>query len=148
MANPDLLKHLRDYLIANGVGRDPRVAGAEPPIWLNPRDGAPAPGEKNGVENDAAAMISLFNTGGVVAPPYEQSVWRYETVDIWLRTITAPRANDLDWEIEPLLVDKWNIDIGTLAVIEVKKWRALQTLGFDEASGWTGNVSYIFQLYV
>ncbi len=47
--NPDLLLGIRAYLTTQGLVRDPRVAGAAPPLWITPTHGTPAPGEAVGL---------------------------------------------------------------------------------------------------
>ena len=80
--------HLADYLIAQGIGRSPRTAGALPPIWRQPRLGTPAPGEgTNPTERGTDAVIGLAHTGGLPAARQEKD-WRSDVIDVWLRTTT------------------------------------------------------------
>lgn len=142
----DLLTHLRDYLVAEGIARVPRVAGAAPPLWIEPRNGAVAPGESPGndpAEANADAVISLFFTGGVVQPPYE-SFWRKDVVDFWLRVSKAPTALELDKQLRAALTDKRAWDMAGLEVIESEQWRALGRLD-SGPQGFTYVTAYIIE---
>jgi hypothetical protein len=159
MPNVELLTHLRDYLIANSLVRDPRVAGADPPFWRAPADGAIAPGEKSGTENDNLLVVSAFRQPGPTPPVFEQPHWRYAVVDLWLRTASQPAAWQLDEAIRPLLVGvgapKQGFDMAGLNVIEASQFRDLQPLGKVDGETSTGaridvftlQTSYVFQLY-
>lgn len=142
-----LLDYLRDHLIGETVVRDPRTAGALPPFWREPRNGAPAPGEGSSpVEIGADATVSAFLTGGIPSRPYE-SFWRKDIVDLWVRTKTAPTAIQLDAQIRAALIDKRAWDMAGLLIIESEQWRPFQRLGSD-AQGFTYVVSYLFETYV
>jgi hypothetical protein len=71
-----LLDHVRSHLIAQGLVRDPRVAGSLPPCWRQPANGTPAPGEgTNPTEIGADAVIGLVHSGGIASLRLE-SAWR------------------------------------------------------------------------
>lgn len=142
-----LLDHLRDYLVGLDIVRYPRLPGSLPPMWLEPKAGAPAPGEgRNEVERGPDATVSAFLTGGIPQQPYE-SFWRRDTVDIWLRTTTAPIAFDLDARLRAVLSDQRNFNMAGERIISSEQWRALQRLGSDE-QGYTFIVSYLIEQYV
>lgn len=142
-----LLDSLRQHLIDEGIVRDPRVAGALPPFWREPRLGAPAPGEgSTATEIGPTVVVSAFMSGGVPARPYE-AFWRRQTVDLWLRTKTAPQAFDIDSSIYAVLADRRNWNMAGLLVIQSRQWRELQRLGSDE-QGFTYIASYLFETYV
>ena len=141
-----LLDRLRQYLIDEGVVRSPRTAGSEPPMWLEPKLGAPAPGEgENPTEVGPTITVSAFLGGGIPARPYE-AFWRRQTVDLWLRTRTAPQAFDIDSSIYAAIADRRNWGMAGLLVIESRQWRELQRLGSDE-QGFTFIASYLFETY-
>lgn len=153
MPVPDLLTAIRDYLATENLGRDPRVAGSTHPIWREPRDGAIAPGEKNGDENDNDLVISIYLTGGVPQGYFEDAVWRKDSVDFFLRSRTAALA----FEYEPALtlafvrddsapVPRTNWNMAGLQVIESSLWRPLQPIDRGE-QGYTYVVSYLFETY-
>ena len=97
MATYNLLRHISDYLIAQNLVRDPKVAGPQTggpyPLWLEPRLGAPGPrGEKEAVEvwtNDDMA-VSAYRDGGI--PPPRGAPWRTLFVEFWLRSKNPPIA--------------------------------------------------------
>jgi hypothetical protein len=162
MPNTELLTHLRDYLAAPAQGslvRDPRVAGAAPPFWRSPGEGAIAPGEKTGDENDDRLVVSAFRQPGPTSPVAEQPHWRYAVVDLWIRATVQPQAWELDAAIRPLLVGvgapKQSFDMAGLTVIAASQFRELQPLGRVEGTTSAGakiivfgfTSSWLFQLY-
>jgi hypothetical protein len=141
----ELLPHLRDFLIAANLVRKPSVAGAKPPLWLDPRDGVPAPGEgKNAVEIDADVVLGAFQVTGIPRPPYEQSVLRIDAVDIWLRTRMAPFAYRTSDAIIAALADQRAFDLAGLTIVECLLFRPLQRLGSDE-NGFDFTMQFTFE---
>jgi hypothetical protein len=153
---------LRDFLAAPAQGslvRDPRVAGAPPPFWRAPGEGAIAPGEKVGDENDDLLVVSAFRQPGPTSPVIEQPHWRYAVVDLWIRAAVQPQAWELDAAIRPLLVGvgaaKQGFDMAGLTVIAASQFRELQPLGRVDGTTSTGakiivftfQASYMLQLY-
>lgn len=158
--NPDLLTHLRDFLIAESIVRDPRTAGTDPPFWRNP-PGAIGSGEKSGTERDAGVVVSAFLTDGVVPPPTDAPHLRRDVVTIRVRTAAGPgtgitawgskAALDFDWRLRAALVgdafgkrEGWTM--AGLELVSTELWRALGLVtagdeGFDYSTG------YIFTLY-
>jgi hypothetical protein len=152
-----ILDHLRTYLIANGVGRDPRVAGAAPPIWRQPAAGTPAPGEpphsgsSSSVEIGDPAVIGLMRTGGIPQSPQEVE-WRRDIVDIWIRSRTWPQTESTWNAIRLLLIgthaqSRQGWTMSGLAVIESQEWRTLSLLDSDPAQGFTSQAAVLFQTY-
>ncbi len=142
-----LLDALRNHLIGQGIVRKPAVAGAAPPLWLEPDEGAPAPGEgTTATEINAGAVLAAFLTGGIAPERYETFI-RRDTVDIWIRTRTAPIAFDLDARVRRELADRRNWNMGGMRVIESSQFRPLQRLASDRAQGGTRIVSYLFATY-
>lgn len=139
-----LLEHFRDHLVSAGVVRIPRVAGTVPPLWLEPRDGAPAPGDKTGTE-DSSTVLSAFLTGGLASRPYE-SFMRTDIVDVWVRATQAPAVFDLETGLRAAIIDKRAWDMAGLTVIESLQWRPLQRLGSD-AQGFTFVCAFTFQIF-
>jgi hypothetical protein len=60
-----ILTVFRQELVNAALVRPPSVAGALPPMHVEPIDGAPAPGEREGVEDNAALVTSIFYSGDV-----------------------------------------------------------------------------------
>lgn len=138
--------HLRTFLIAEGLGRDPRVAGATPPIWRQPAEGTPAPGEKSGTEVGPTVVLGLVHSGGIPAPRHEVE-WRRDIVDIWIRTLTWPQAEQTYAGLRSALVDKRNWLMGSITVIESLEWRALALLASDGKQGYTSQAAVLFESY-
>lgn len=140
-----LSDRVRAELITQGIVRDPRVAGALPPCWRNPRDGIPAPGEGTGVEIGPTAVVGLIKSGGLTSHRFEKE-WRYDIVDIWIRTTTWPIGETIYSQIRDALIDKRNWYCGTLHVIESVEWRPHQALDSDN-QGFTSQAAVLFQTY-
>lgn len=140
-----LLTALRDHLAGEGIVREPGVAGPAAPMWLEPRQGVPAPGDKQPPERGDDAVLGAFVTGGI--PPRAYESWqRRPIVDLRFRTINAVRAHELDELIRAQLIDRRNWLMGGLRVIESQLWRDFQPLIFDEQA-FTYVAAYVFQLY-
>ena len=126
--------HLYEHLVSNGIGRSPRTAGALPPIWRQPRLGTPAPGEgTNATERGTDAVIGLAHTGGLPAARQEKD-WRSDVIDVWLRTTTWPKAEQLYAQIRAVTLDRSNVALGGITVMIIEEWRPLQLLDSDEQS--------------
>jgi hypothetical protein len=131
----ELLPPLRDYLIAQNLVRKPSVAGAKPPLWLDPRDGVPEPGAgANATEIGADVVLGAFQVMGFARPPYVQQYLRTDCVDIWIRARTAPLAYQTADPIIDALADKRQFALASLTIIECLLFRPLQRLGSDENS--------------
>lgn len=155
----DLLTSVRDYLIEKDLGRDPRVAPSDPvgnahPIWRDPRDGAIAPGEAPGDENDPDLVISIYRPGGVPQGYFEDAVWRKDTVDFFLRGRTSKVIFDYEPELRRAFVredsapvPRTNWTMAGLPVIESSLWRPLQTVDRGE-QGYTYLISFLFETYL
>jgi hypothetical protein len=142
----DLLTDMRDYLIAQGLVRDPLVAGSAPPLWRSPREGVPAPGEgRNATEKGDTLVIAAFRSGGIASTAFESSVQKV-TVDIYLRATKAPIAEQMGDQLRDALTDKRNFVMGSRTVIACDEWRALQPLSSDEQA-FTYVQSVLFWLY-
>lgn len=138
-----LLAQLRAHLVGLGLAREPQTAGAAHPLYLQPRDGAPAPGDKPGVERDTELVLTAMWTGEVGLPPRER-FRRIDTVDVWLRGRTAPAALDYEAVLRAQLHDRRAWTMGTLPITESLLWRPAQPLGSD-AGGYVFIVSYSFE---
>lgn len=148
-----LLESLRNYLISEGVVRKPSVAGSDPPMWLEPRNGVPAPGEgQNATERGTTAVLGAFVSGGIPPGDYD-TFQRTDAVDIRLRTSNPMVAQDLEAEIRDALLDSQGLGYGKrnwsmdgMHIIETRMFRDLQRLGSDDQSyDWV--VEYTFQRY-
>lgn len=157
---PDLLSALRDFLIVEGLVRDPDVPGTgdpttwKPPLWLDPRLGPPAPGEGDAPQKGHSITVSALTAPGVPSERFEQIYHRTDGVDLRIRSLKAPDAKKLEQTLRRRLADRRDWQLGDPAkptrivrVIESLEFRPLQLLssgeqGFDYVSG------YLFQTYV
>jgi hypothetical protein len=142
-----LLHAMRDELVTAGLVRTPRTAGVLPPLWVDPRDGVPAPGEgSSSTEIGATMVLGAFPTGGFPRQPFEKML-RRDTVDLHFRALKSPDIFTLEAQITDRLIDRRNWTMGgDLTVIECEQWRPLQPLDRDE-HGFTYVVSYWFETY-
>lgn len=134
------------YLVAQGIVRDPRVAGVVPPAWRQPVDGVPAPGEGAGVEVGPVAVLGLIRSGGIPSPRFEKE-WRRDIIDIWFRTTKWPMSETLYAMVRNALIDKRNWQMGSITVIESLEWRPHQLLDADSAQGFTSQSAVLFETY-
>lgn len=87
-----ILAAFREDLIAAGLGRRPSTAGdpeGNPyPFVIEPRDGAPAPGELSDEDFDHAELVvSLFHGGDLAeATGYDAAQRRRATIDVRYRS--------------------------------------------------------------
>lgn len=161
--NPDLLTHFRDFLIAGDLVRDPRVEAGdppEPPFWRQPREGAIAPGEKDGIEADDGLVISAFITDTAPSSVVEDPYWRKDVVTIRLRSAAGAQGNavwgskavlDFEWRMRALLLgdhagQRDGFEMAGLSVISLQLWRGLSFIGSDD-QGFDYSTGYIVQLY-
>lgn len=80
----------RAHLIDAGIVRRPSEPGPEPPMFVSPIDGAPAPGEREGVENNAALMLSLLYSSDVApATAYDAAISGRHVLDVRYRSASA-----------------------------------------------------------
>lgn len=134
--NPDLLDNLRQFLISQGIVRDPRDGtqqGILPPLWLAPRLGVPAPGQTEGlqaVETDPKLVAAAIPATDI--PPARYEGWlRYNHVQFVFRARTPPPALSLENSIRAAINDKRGWTMGSVSVIESLLFRGLQPLGSD-----------------
>lgn len=142
MAEIFVVEELRDYLISEGLaqGQDQTPSLTVPSIWLNPRDGAPAPRrEKKGGDYLETATITLVDTN-TTGPP-ELEAWLEETfVDVTVRSRTAAPGKLLQRQIRGLLTPigelygRKNWIMNRLLVEYSTLWRGDQALDADETS--------------
>lgn len=141
-----LLEAMRDHLITAGVVRKPAVAGALPPLWLEPRNGTPAPGEGNSpVGVDPDLVIGAEMSGGTVSQRH-QGFFRFDGVGFTIRSRTAPLAITFESQLRALINDVRQVMWGDLLIIESLQFRPLQPLGRSEqAYDWS--TEYLVQTW-
>lgn len=126
-----LLDSVRSFLIAQGVGRDPRAAGSLPPIWRQPANGVPLPGQGNATEAGTDAVVGLFFAGGFPSAPLEGFLER-RIVDVRIRVKKAERAEEVFLRLAVALDDRRYYMAGGLRVHESIMSRPLQLLASDD----------------
>ncbi len=144
MPTPLLIDALRDFLIAEGVVRDPRVAGADPPCWRSPRMGVPAPGDGDAPEMGASVVVGIFPAAGIARDPYEASVLRTDGIDIRIRSLRPPDAINLDDEIRGKIMDKRALSMAGLQIVECRLERPMNLIVSDE-QGFDYITGYLFE---
>jgi len=141
-----LLEAMREHLIAEGLVRKPTVAGALPPLWLEPRLGTPAPGEgNNATAVSPDLVIGAEASGGVLSQRY-QGFFRFDGVEFTIRARTAPLALTFESNLRALINDVRQVMWGDLLIIESLQFRPLQPLGRDEQS-YDWNTEYLIQTW-
>lgn len=105
---------LREELIAAGLVRHPSTPGALPPLIVQPRDGAPAPGDRDAPEDDPTLVVSLLFSGELGEAQLDG--YRRRTVlDVRYRSVTTAglkRAHALDAAIRNRLVNRPDLGLG------------------------------------
>jgi hypothetical protein len=81
----DVLTALRVDLIAAGLIRRPSEAGTLPPAHVEPAEGAPAPGEREGIEDDPELVVTLMHSGDFGEEP-QDSYRRRAIIDVRYRS--------------------------------------------------------------
>lgn len=122
-----ILTAFREELIAAGLVRRPSDAGALPPAHIEPLEGAVAPGDRHGTENDDELVISLFHSGDLSETNYDAALRRRTVIDVRYRTPSNAgerRIMALDAAIRARLISPatnygYGFIIGTAAPLNV-----------------------------
>lgn len=140
----DLLDSLRTHLVAEGIVRVPAAAGPLPPLWLEPRDGTPAPGEGNNLaERHPTTVLGAFRATGI-APSRHEGFIRREAVDFWIRVSQPQLAFGVHDQLRGALNDRRQWDMAGLTISESLMFRDLQRLAAD-SGGWTFVTEFVFE---
>jgi hypothetical protein len=146
-SNKDLLGAFRQHLVDQGLVRKASVAvPGKRPVFVEPADGAPAPGEREGVENDDVTMISLFVGGDIAGAAFEGFIAK-STIDVRYRTHDAQEVLDLAAAVRLAIVDQWDWLMGGLRVIESREWAGVQRVGSSAAQGYDFVHKFYFEYY-
>lgn len=147
--DPDLLEGVSLYLISQGIVRDPSDnSNTLPPLWIEPRNGTPAPGESEGlnpVEVGNDLVVSINRATGIPSPPYEGFI-RHDGVEFVVRAIEPSFASSFESKVRAALNDKRGWQMATVPVNESLLFRDLQPIGSDN-TGWTYTLEYMFNLW-
>jgi hypothetical protein len=142
--------YLRSHLIAEGIGRLPRVAGDLPPIWAN-KANTPAPGEGgNPVEQGKDAVINLVHLDGIPTRRFDLAR-RRDMIEVRLRSFSWPRIEQLYALISFATIDKQDFMLGGLRVVEIEEWTMLGMTDATELSGgqtlYSGRCGLLIESY-
>lgn len=144
----DVREALRIHLVSSSICRAPSVTGALPPLWIEPRNGVPAPGEGGKPsEVGATAVMGLFLSGGITQPPKAATFIRQQNLDLWIRTTASPAAATIADSVRAQIDDKFNWSMGGLTVIHSRVWKELQPIELTEQA-FTYVIGFGFELYV
>lgn len=102
-----ILAAFREELVTANLVRKPSSAGALPPLHIEPRGGAPAPGEREGIEDDANLVLSLFASGELSEDNFDAVTRRRLVIDVRYRAASSAAersAMALDAAIRGLLI--------------------------------------------
>lgn len=144
----DVRDAFRSHLATEGIVRAPANAGPLPPMWIEPRNGVPAPGEGDKAsERGGTAVTGLYLSGGITQPPKAATYVRQQNVDVWIRTSTAPAASTLADQIRHEVDDQFNWNMGGLTVIHSRVWKELQAIELTDQA-FTYVIGFGFELYV
>lgn len=141
-----LLEELQRHLVAAGLVRDPTDAAADrslPPMWLQPRGGAIGPGQGEAPGKHDSIVVSAFFSGGRPTDPHEGFVDQ-RTVDLRIRCMRSPDAEDLWYAIRGLIDDQRSYELGLLHVEESTVWRRLALISSARDFGYDFLGSYLF----
>lgn len=144
-----ILDALGFYLVTTtALMRYPKTAAAgKHPLWIEPEDGVPAPGEgATTVEKDPDIVFGAFKVTGIATGPY-QGFMRTEHVELWIRSRKAYMAHEWEKTLEDAFHDKRNWIMGSKAIIESLIVRPMQRLSSDAATGFVFNMELQFQKY-
>lgn len=91
----EVLTAFRAELVAAELGRIPGVAGPANPVFVEPLDGPPAPGDpEDPVEDDADLILSVLHSGDLGASSgYDAHARGRHVLDLRYRTGARDRAN-------------------------------------------------------
>lgn len=143
----DLLTSLRDHLVTAGVVRDPLVAGPLPPLWREPRDGVPAPGEGDSAsEVGATLVVGAFIATGIPPKPYEGFI-RTDAVELIIRASKASLLKPFEEQVREAVNDRRNFYMGTLWVESAYLFRDMAIIDRSTDGGWTASLQYLFSLW-
>jgi hypothetical protein len=137
-----VLEELKAYLISQGVAQaqDATPSLTIPSLWLNPRDGAPAPRRAaSGGDYLEAATVTLIDTN--TSGPVGMEAWIEETfVDVVVRSRTAAPGKLIQRQVRGKLAPIGDLygrkhwTMGALLVEYSTLWRGDQPVDADDVS--------------
>lgn len=135
MPSPNaVLTAVRDDLVEAGLVRRASVAGVLPPVFVEPLEGPPAPGEREGTEAGTDLVVTLRLSGQTRPTPRT----RIDVVDVVYRSRTTAglkATRDLDEAIVTRLVNGsaygLSITLGGVHVLAVSVFGGLGPVSQD-----------------
>ncbi len=109
------LTALRNELVTRGLVRKPSVAGALPPMHVEPLDGPPAPGDREAPEDDGALVATIRLGSTIAEDPGSASYRRRVAIDLILRSSSTTglmAGRRLDAAINAFLTGQASYGIG------------------------------------
>lgn len=144
--DPDILEGLRAYLNSLGLAREPAVAGTEPPMWIAPALGTPAPGEgENPTEVGPTIVVGIRKGTGVPPARYENFL-RTDSIQFVVRSAEAWQAYEWEAQVRAALNDKRGWQMANVPVNESLLFKDLQPVGSDN-TGYLFTMEYLFNLW-
>lgn len=152
---PTLLDRIRQHMIDEAIGRDPRTPADNPgppyPVFREPRDGVPAPGEGKGAERDDDLVVGLIVAPGV-PPQTHEDFFRTDAVQFRIRARNYPLAETFERSLREAFHDRMNWLMGPLdadpgeRIIHSRIYTDMQRLG-SGPEGHTFVCAYTFARY-
>lgn len=156
--NPDLLIGIFTYLHERGAVREPMDEANQykmPTMWIEQRQGYPAPGEEVGnspvevtptLDNDGPGLVvGIDLVPGIPSGPYEGFL-RSSHVQFTLRSSRPDLAFKFEQKLRELINDKRGWMMANIPVNESLLYRDLQPIGSDNL-GWVHTLEYSFLLW-
>lgn len=130
-----LLNFVRDHLVAQGIVRVPQIAGALPPLWLEPRHGVPEIGADvqslTATERNADLQIGAWQATGEGTRALEGELDQSYVLFRFLGR-TTPIGHAVHKQIRAALDDKRNWSMAGQQVLASQLFRNWQFLGSDD----------------
>lgn len=154
----ELLTAIRRHLIDADIVRSPATADPDlRPCFVEPVNGAPAPGEREGTEDDALAMLSISLSTTLGELPFDTYRRRF-SIDFRYRsrgTAGLKAARALDAAIRAELIGRDDYAFGyvlaegtadALLILSASEWSPLSKLQTDPNGGQTDIAKIVFEI--
>jgi hypothetical protein len=148
MPAPSLVPYVREFLILQGLVRNPATAApAEnpdlPPAFLDPRDGVPGPGDRKGTEAGTNLTLGINRATGVPTSRFAGQL-RLDAVEFVIRGRKPQHAGDFELALQPLLHDQRGYDLGGIRIEESLLFRGFQPIEHT-SQAYTATMEFTFE---
>jgi hypothetical protein len=147
-----LMSSFRAYLINLGFARTPNTEGDlnsnPPPLWLDPRDGIPYPGQEKNVGQygyHPSMVLGAYPSTGIPSQPFEGFI-QTRAIMLWYRCIKTQPIMQLHEQLRPYIHDIRNFSMNGLVTNQAMLSRELQRISSDE-EGFVYNCEIQFSLW-